>query len=46
MTREGLASALKKSPNTIKGHIVKLKAEGKLIRVGSDRNGYWEANKK
>jgi len=42
MTREGLARALEKSPNTIKGHIVKLKAEGKLKRIGSDRNGYWE----
>jgi len=45
MTREGLARALKKSPNTIKEHIVKLKAEGKLIRIGSDRNGYWEVMK-
>ena len=46
MTREGLARAIGKSPNTIKGHIVKLKAEGKLKRIGSDRNGYWETKKK
>jgi ATP-dependent DNA helicase RecG len=45
MTREGLARALEKSPNTIKGHIAKLKAEGKLKRIGSDRNGYWEVMK-
>ena len=45
MTREDLARALEKSPNTIKGHIVKLKAEGKLKRIGSDRNGYWEVMK-
>jgi biotin operon repressor len=32
MTREGLARALEKSPNTIKGHIAKLKADGQLKR--------------
>lgn len=42
MTREGLARALKKSPNTVKGHIAKLKADGQLRRIGSDRDGYWE----
>ena len=42
MTRADLSRALAKSPNTIKGHIVKLKTEGKLKRIGSDRNGYWE----
>lgn len=43
MTREDLARALSKSPNTgIKLHIAKLKAAGRLKRIGSDRNGYWE----
>ena len=42
MTREDLARSLAKSPNTIKGHIAKLKAAGRLKRIGSDRNGYWE----
>jgi predicted HTH transcriptional regulator len=42
MTRDELAQALAKSPNTIKGHIAKLKAEGGLIRIGSDRDGYWK----
>ncbi len=42
MTREDLARALAKSPNTVKGHIAKLKADGQLKRIGSDRNGYWE----
>ncbi len=42
ITREDLARALAKSPNTIKGHIGKLKAAGRLKRIGSDRNGYWE----
>ncbi|KKM70456.1 hypothetical protein LCGC14_1440540 [marine sediment metagenome] len=42
ITREDLARALVKSPNTIKGHIVKLKATERLKRFGSDRNGYWE----
>lgn len=41
MTREELARALGKSPNTIKGHIAKLKTEGRLERIGSDRDGYW-----
>ena len=42
MTLDELAQALPKSPNTIKGHIAKLKAEGRLIRIGSDRDGYWK----
>ena len=42
MTREEIAGALAKSPNTIKGHIAKLKAEGRLMRIGSDRDGYWK----
>jgi len=42
MTREDLARTLAKSPNTVKGHIAKLKSEGRIKRIGSDRNGYWE----
>ena len=42
MTRKDLAIALEKSPNTVKGHIAKLKTDGQLKRIGSDRNGYWE----
>lgn len=41
MTREELASVLGKSPNTIKEHIAKLKADGRLERIGSNRDGYW-----
>ena len=41
MTREELASVLGESPNTIKEHIAKLKADGRLERIGSDRDGYW-----
>ena len=43
MTRIERGEALAKNPNTIiKGHIAKLKAEGRLIRIGSDRDGYWK----
>ena len=42
MTRDELALMLGKSPNTIKEHIARLKAEGKLVRIGSDRDGYWK----
>lgn len=46
MTREELAGVLGKSPNTIK-HIAKLKADRRLERIGSDRDGYWRVlNKK
>ena len=41
MTKLDLASQLSKSENTIKEHLAKLKAEGRLKRVGSDRSGYW-----
>ena len=41
MTREELADVLGKSPNTIKGHIARLKTDGRLERIGSDRDGYW-----
>ncbi len=42
MTRMELAEALGKSPNTVKEHLAKLKAEGRLKRVGGDRGGVWE----
>ena len=41
MTRSDLALQLSKSENTIKEHLAKLKAEGRLKRIGSDRSGYW-----
>ena len=36
MTRLALALQLSKSENTIKEHLAKLKAEGRLKRIGSD----------
>lgn len=42
MTRKELASALGKSENTIKEHLARLKAEGLIERIGSDRKGYWK----
>ncbi len=42
MSRDELAAKLDKNPNTIKYHIKKLKAEGKIERIGSDRDGYWK----
>jgi ATP-dependent DNA helicase RecG len=44
LTRAELAIALGKSEHTIKEHIAQLKKKGALRRVGSDRNGYWEAD--
>ncbi|RLC29416.1 MAG: hypothetical protein DRH32_07405 [Deltaproteobacteria bacterium] len=41
MTRSELALQLSKSENTIKGHLAKLKSEGRLKRIGSDRSGSW-----
>lgn len=43
ITRDEIASMLGKSPNTIKEHLARLKAEGRLERIGSDRDGYWKA---
>jgi ATP-dependent DNA helicase RecG len=45
MTHEDLARTLSKNPNTVNGHIAKLKTGGQLKRIGSDRNGYWEVMK-
>ncbi len=42
MTRSDLALQLSKSENTIKEHLAKLKAEGRLKRIGSDRSGRWK----
>jgi ATP-dependent DNA helicase RecG len=42
MTRSDLALQLSKSENTIKQHLARLKAEGRLKRMGSDRSGYWK----
>ena len=44
LTRAELATAVGKSEHTIKEHIAQLKKKGVLRRVGSDRNGYWEAD--
>jgi len=41
MTRSDIALQLSKSENTIKEHLAKLKAEGRLKRIGSDRSGHW-----
>ena len=42
MTRNEIALILGKSQNTIKEHLSRLKSEGRVERVGSDRDGYWE----
>ncbi len=42
ITRDELARMLGKSQNTIKEHLGRLKSEGRLERIGSDRDGYWK----
>ena len=42
LTRDELALLLEKSPNTIKGHLVRLKQDGWVGRIGSDRDGAWK----
>jgi ATP-dependent DNA helicase RecG len=42
ITREELATLLGKSQSTIKEHLSRLKAAGRVVRVGSDRDGYWK----
>jgi len=42
ITAKELAAALDKTQRTIERHIKDLKEHGKLIRVGSDKTGYWE----
>jgi predicted HTH transcriptional regulator len=46
ITREELAIALDISINGIKQHILKLKKDGILKRIGDNRNGYWDIDKK
>jgi|GEM_PF-3001709 len=41
MTRSELSLQLSRSENTIKEHLAKLKSEGRLKRIGSDRSGSW-----
>jgi predicted HTH transcriptional regulator len=42
ITREELATELGISVNTVKPFIRNLKNKGILIRIGNNRNGYWE----
>ena len=42
ITREELATLLGKSQSTIKEHLSRLKAAGLVVRIGSDRDGYWK----
>jgi len=42
ITREELADMLGKSANTIKEHLSRLKSEGRVERIGSDRDGHWK----
>ena len=47
ITREALAKELGISVNGVKQHILKLKKDGVIERIGDNRNGYWsisEAN--
>jgi ATP-dependent DNA helicase RecG len=46
MTREEIALLLGKSQNTIKEHLTRLKSEGWVDRVGSDRDGYWKVRER
>lgn len=41
LTREEMAMALGRSPNTIKEYLAKLKKEGRLMRKGPVRGGIW-----
>ena len=42
ITREEIALLLGKSKDTIKEHLSRLKSEGRVERIGSDRDGYWK----
>jgi len=44
ITTEKLAEKLNISIATVKRRIKKLKDEGVLTRVGSDKTGYWKVN--
>lgn len=41
-TASVMASALQVSESTIKRHLKKLREQGLLRRVGSDKTGHWE----
>lgn len=45
VTRKELAELVNISPDGIKWNLDKLKKEGKLRRIGSDRGGHWEVIK-
>ena len=45
ITREALSEKLKIGINGVKQHILKLKKEGTLERIGDNRNGYWKVVK-
>ena len=45
ITSEQLAEKLSLSKRAIEKQIANLKASGKLIRIGSDKAGYWEIKK-
>jgi Fic family protein len=45
MTYNQMANRLGKSNATVKRLIQKLKAQGMITRVGSDRSGYWEVRR-
>ena len=42
VTRKSLSIQLSISENTVKEYLARLKATGKLVRVGSDKLGHWE----
>ena len=42
ITIEELSKEIRISDRAIKKNISKLKQEGKITRVGSDKGGYWE----
>ena len=46
ITRKELAEALKINPSAVQKHIEKLKSEGVISRVGSDKKGSWKINNK
>ena len=42
LTQEGMARAMGISRQAIQKHLTKLKASGRLRRIGSDKGGHWE----
>jgi len=42
ITRSELSDKLGINPSAIQRHIQKLKAEGVIERIGSDKGGYWK----